>query len=229
MDELSLLLYKDYIFICTWSHSFTYLRTSVSFLIVNFPLSSGLFLLIYKYLPFKTEQKQNNTQQSAWLHLPGQSLVHFLTIMPTFFEVFLFTSYSPLPSSLEPTPFRLLSLPLFRGTYRSLPCNSGNFHVTKSNGRFSVHTFFHSSGTFGTIVTVSLKYFIHLAFAIPFSFVCLPTSWGSCSILFEVPSGLSLQNSSASFYTPKMILFNYIPSLQWYTSTQNDNSVYPTF
>lgn len=163
----------------------TYLRTSVSFLIVNFPLSSGLFLLIYKYLPFKTEWKQNNTQQSAWLHLPGQSLLHFLTIIPTFFEVFPFTSYSPLPSSLEPTPFRLLSLPLFRGTYRSLPCKFGNFHVSKSKSQFSVHTFFHSSGAFGTIVTLSLKHFIHLAFTIPFSFVCLLTSWGSCSISLE--------------------------------------------
>lgn len=161
--------------------------------------------------PIKTQQKQNN-KQSAWLHLPGQSLLHFLTIIPTFFEVLLFPSYSPLPSSLEATLFRLLSLPVFRGTYRSLPCSFGNFRVTKSNGQFSVHTLFNSSGAFGTVVTLfetfnSLGLLYSLLFCLS-SYILGPLLsflWG----FFGVPLGVTLQNSPASVYTPKWFYLLY--------------------
>ena len=159
--------------------------------------------------PIKTEQKQN-TKQSAWLHLPGQSLFHFLTIIPTFFEVLLLTSYSALPSSLKPTPFRLLSQPLFRGTYWSLPCNFGNFCITKSNGQFSVHTFFYSSGAFGTIVTLfetfnSLGLHYSLLFCLSSYIPGAPAQF-SLRVLWSALRTHSSKLSCFCLY-PQMILF----------------------
>lgn len=86
-----------------------------------------------------------------------------------------------LRSSLETTPFRLLSLPLFRGTYQSHQrplCYQIQWPISQFTCFFTQQEH---------LIQLSLfeRFYSLLAFMVFFSFVCLPTSWGSSSISFE--------------------------------------------
>lgn len=98
---------------------------------------------------------------------------------------------------------------------------------------------FNPSGAFDTIVTLSLT-FNSLGFHCLLLFrlssdilgLLLSFLWGLFSTSWPLNGG-GLQSSDFRLFCflpapPHVVLFNYIPSLQWQISAQNDSSVHPT-
>lgn len=184
----------------------------------------------------KTEQKRNKTQQSAWLRLPGQSLLHFLTyhyanILWNISLYFTFSTYAPLLRPLH-SGFCLCH------SSEGLTKVTKDLCVTKSNGQFSVHMFFHPAGAFDTIVSLwkilfTFGFHVSLLFCLS-SYILgllLNLLWGFFSTSWPLNVGglraqvfktlLLLSISPKWFY-----LITHI--LQIHISTQKDSSVYPT-
>ena len=105
VDGLSVLLDKDCPSTCAPVPSpSAYSRTWVSFLIVIFSLSSGLFPSAYKYRvipPIQNRAKQNNTNLLDSISQDSCFSVSLLTVTPKFLEIFLYPSHSPLTRLLS--------------------------------------------------------------------------------------------------------------------------------
>ena len=163
--------------------SSTYLRTSVSFLIDNFPLSSGLFLLTYKYLPSK--HNKNKTIINLLDSISQDS--HYSISLPLYQHSLKYFSF------LHILHYHRLSRPLYLDfcLCQSSEALTEVFRVALVTSVLpnpmasSQFTHFLTHLEHLVQLSLSLKHLIHLAFSICFSSICLPTSWGPCSVFFE--------------------------------------------